>query len=98
MEESIVVQKDIVIQADRQKILDLEAMTTRLNTQVSQFRERVVFLEQMEKAQKKELEEHVDVLLKMEQERLIILKENQKMKQDKTELEVQNNNYEEKIS
>jgi hypothetical protein len=31
----------------------------------------------MENAQKKELEEHIDVLLKMEQERLIILKENQ---------------------
>ena len=47
----------------------------------------------MEATYKKELEEHVDVLLKMEQERLILIKENQKMKETKTDLELSNTNY-----
>lgn len=47
----------------------------------------------MEATYKKELEEHVDVLLKMEQERLILIKENQKMKETKTDLELSNSNY-----
>lgn len=51
----------------------------------------------MEQAQKKELEEHVDVLLKMEQERLILIKENQKIKEEKTELSLTNTNYKEKM-
>jgi ATP-dependent protease ClpP protease subunit len=50
-------------------------------------------METMEQAQKKELEEHVDVLLKMEQERLIILKENTQIKEEKAQLQMQNNNY-----
>lgn len=76
MEESIVVQKDIVIQAEKQRILDLESQLHMASSALGKFKERVAFLEQMEHAQKKELEEHVDVLLKMEQERLIILREN----------------------
>jgi len=43
-------------------------------------------METMEQAQKKDLEEHVDVLLKMEQERLIILKENTEIKEQKAQL------------
>jgi hypothetical protein len=43
------------------------------------------------------LEEHVDVLLKMEQERLILIKENQKIKEEKTELNLSNQNYREKM-
>jgi hypothetical protein len=34
--------------------------------QNNQFKERVAYMETLEKEQKKELEEHVDVLLKME--------------------------------
>lgn len=49
-------------------------------------RERIQFMETMEQAQKKDLEEHVDVLLKMEQERLIILKENTEIKEQKAQL------------
>lgn len=51
----------------------------------------------MEQEQKKELEEHVDVLLKMEQERLILIKENQKIKEERTELTLTNSNYKEKM-
>ena len=51
----------------------------------------------MENAQKKELEEHIDVLLKMEQERLIILKENQQLKSEKVTLCGSNENYQEKL-
>lgn len=51
----------------------------------------------MEGEQKKELEEHVDVLLKMEQERLILIKENQKIKEEKTELTLSNSNYRDKM-
>ena len=47
----------------------------------------------MESAQKKELEEHVDVLLKMEQERVLLLKENSGLKDSKIQLETQNQNY-----
>ena len=43
--------------------------------QNNQFKERAAYMETLEKEQKKELEEHVDVLLKMEQERLILIKE-----------------------
>lgn len=45
-------------------------------------RERLTFLETIEHEQKKELEEHVDVMLKMEQERLQLLKECEKAKSD----------------
>ena len=51
----------------------------------------------MEASQKKDLEEHIDVLLKMEQERLIFLKENQGLKQEKMELQAGNLNYQEKM-
>ena len=54
-------------------------------------------METVEQEQKKELEEHVDVLLKMEQERLILIKENQKIKEERTELTLTNSNYKEKI-
>ena len=98
MEESIVVvKKDILSQANEQKICDLEQMVQLLNKQLNHFKERQTFLETVEQEQKKELEEHIDVLLKMEQERLILIKENQGLKQEKTQLEQQSKNYEEKM-
>ena len=39
----------------------------------------------------------MDVLLKMEQERLILIKENQKIKEERTELTLTNSNYKEKM-
>lgn len=54
-------------------------------------------METLEKEQKKELEEHVDVLLKMEQERLILIKETQKLKEEKTDLTLSNQNYQTRL-
>ena len=51
----------------------------------------------MEGTYKKELQEHVDVLLKMEQERLILIKENQKLKEEKTNLDLANQNYQSRL-
>lgn len=59
--------------------------------------ERNTFLETVEAEQKKELEEHVEVMLKMEQERLLLLKENQKVKEEKMEVSIQNQNYKDKL-
>ena len=67
--------------------MELTANVASANKQVKQYRERVQFLESMESAQKKELEEHVDVLLKMEQERVLLLKESQTLKDSKLQLE-----------
>lgn len=59
--------------------------------------ERNTFLETVESEQKKELEEHIEVMLKMEQERLLLLKENQKVKEEKMEINIQNTNYKDKL-
>lgn len=59
--------------------------------------ERNTFLETVEAEQKKELEDHVEVMLKMEQERLLMLKENQKIKEEKMEVSLQNQNYKDKL-
>jgi len=77
--------------------MDLEHKAQYLEKQIVQHQERQTFLETVEGEQKKELEEHVDVLLKMEQERLILIKENQKIKEEKTELALSNSNYREKM-
>lgn len=60
--------------------------------------ERTVFLETVEQQQKKELEEHIDVLLKMEQERLLLLRESDSLKKDKASLAETNDGYKDKLS
>ena len=92
MEESIVGQKELIIkqQADQFKIAELESKIDSLQKQLVGYKEKSTFLETVEQEQKRELEEHVEVLLKMEQERLVLLKEADKAKKEKSELETIN--------
>lgn len=78
-------------------MLDQSSQISILQKQIVQLKERVVYLETIENAQKKELEEHIDVLLKMEQERLLIIKEKEQSLKAKEELAQQNQNYMERI-
>ena len=96
MEESIHVN-NVKDQENAETIDDLEQKNTYLQKQIVQLQERNTFLETVEAEQKKELEEHVDVMLKMEQERLLLLKENQKIKEEKMEMSLQNQNYKDKL-
>ena len=50
---------------------------------MTRFEEKVVFLETIEAEQKKELESHTDLMLKMEQERLLLSKEAEQAKAEK---------------
>lgn len=54
-------------------------------------------METMENTQKRELEEHVEVLLKMEQERVLMMTESTKVKEQRDAFELENNNYKAKL-
>ena len=59
-------QKQTRIQAVQDSAADLSTQLQQAVKQNNQFKERAAYMETLEKEQKKELEEHVDVLLKME--------------------------------
>jgi hypothetical protein len=62
------------------------------------YRERVSYHESVEEELKKNIESQVDVVLKMEEERLLMLKENKEMKDKNKGLVYENDEYKERIS
>lgn len=62
------------------------------------YRERVSYHESVEEELKKNIESQVDVVLKMEEERLLMLKENKEMKDKNKGLVFENDEYKERIS
>ena len=50
-----------------------------LEKQLAMYRERVSYYESVEEENKKNIEQQVDVILKMEEERLVLLKEHKEV-------------------
>lgn len=76
-------------------------MSERLNDlerQVLKYRERVSYHESVEEELKKNLESQVDVVLKMEEERLLLLKENKEFIDKNRTVVLENEDYKSKIS
>jgi rRNA processing protein Krr1/Pno1 len=76
-------------------------MTERLNElerQVLIYRERISYHESIEEELKKNIESQVDVVLKMEEERLMMLKENKEFRERNRHLVNENDDFKEKIS
>lgn len=72
------------------KLMDLEK-------QVMTYRERVNYHESVEEELKNNIEAQVDVVLKMEEERLLMLKENKEIKDKNNKLVFDNEDYKDKI-
>lgn len=79
-------------------INELNDKLTELEKQVMIYRERVHYHESIEEELKKNIESQVDVVLKMEEERLLMLKENKEMKDKNKALAFENEDYKSKIS
>ncbi len=75
----------------RDKLDDLEK-------QLLIYRERVHYHESIEEELKKNIESQVDVVLRMEEERLLLLRENKEHKDRNRSLTAENDEYKEKIS
>ena len=69
-----------------------------LEKQVLMYRERVNYHESVEEELKKNIEQQVDVVLKMEEERLMMLKENKELKDKNRGLMFENEEFRSKIS
>lgn len=69
-----------------------------LERQVLMYRERVSYHESVEDELKKNIESQVDVVLKMEEERLLLLKENKEFRDKNRSLLFENEEFRSKIS
>ena len=79
-------------------INELNDKLTDLEKQVMIYRERVHYHESIEEELKKNIESQVDVVLKMEEERLMILKEKKEMLDKNRHLTFENDDYKSKIT
>lgn len=79
-------------------IRDLNEKLSDLEKQVMIYRERVYYHESIEEELKKNIESQVDVVLKMEEERLLLLKENKETKDKSRNLIYENDDYKNKIN
>ncbi len=68
-----------------------------LERQVMTYRERVNYHESMEEELKKNIESQVDVVLRMEEERLMLIKENKEIKEKNKGLSYEIDDYKGKI-
>lgn len=68
-----------------------------LERQVLMYRERVSYHESIEEELKKNIESQVDVVLKMEEERLLLLKENKEFRDKNRSLLFENEEFRSKI-
>lgn len=78
-------------------VKELSEKLSELETQVHTYRERVAYHESMEDELKKNIESQVDVVLRMEEERLIMLRENKEFRERNRQLETDNEEYRSKI-
>lgn len=78
-------------------VKELSEKLTDLETQVHTYRERVAYHESMEDELKSNIESQVDVVLRMEEERLLMLKENKDFRERNRLLEGDNEEYRSKI-
>lgn len=78
-------------------VKDLSDKLTDLEQQLLTYRERVAYHESMEDELKKNIESQVDVVLRMEEERLKMLKENKEFRERNRVLEGDNDEYRSKI-
>ncbi|CDW87453.1 UNKNOWN [Stylonychia lemnae] len=85
-------------QQDFAIINQLNEKLGELEKQVMIYRERVHYHESIEEELKKNIESQVDVVLKMEEERLLLLKENKEMKNKTQHLTFENDDYKAKIN
>ena len=82
---------------DDQALRDLSERLSSLESQVLMYRERVAYHESVEDELKKNLESQVDVVLKMEEERLLLLKEGKDVKDREGKLREENTRMRERI-
>ena len=61
------------------------------------YQERITYYESIEEELKKNIEQQVDVVLKMEEERLLLLKENKETKEKNRTLNFENEDYKQRM-
>ena len=64
----------------KSELAGIMAQMGNLEKQVNHYRERVSYQESVEEEHKRNVEQQVDVILKMEEERLILIKEHKESK------------------
>ena len=64
--------------------------------QVCMYKEKINYHESVEEEHKKNLEQQVDVILKMEEERLVLLKEHKESQQKLTDIQIEKQELTEK--
>ncbi len=78
-------------------IRDLTDRLNSLESQVLVYRERVAYHESVEDELKKNIEGQVDVVLKMEEERLLLLKESKEVRDREKRLKEENETMKERV-
>jgi hypothetical protein len=79
-------------------IRDLSVKLSDLERQVLTYRERVSYHESVEEELKRDIEGQVDVVLKLEEERLLLIKESKETRERNRELALENADFKERIS
>ena len=82
---------------DDSTLRELSERVSSLESQVLMYRERVAYHESVEEELKRNLESQVDVVLKMEEERLMLLKEGKEVKERENRVRDENRRMRDRI-